>query len=303
VRSPDSVAPPNTLTVVIATCHGWPALRPYLERLRDQAVATGAEVIVADGSTEPAPPAEASWPGLVWLREPGAGVFALRALARQTARGAILAVTEDHCLVAPDWCARILEAHARYPEAIAIKGVVRNGSRERLVDRASYLLVQAPSLPPFSGGLEDAILGASCVSYRRDALDRLVPDPAWPVEIEDARQWRTAGETIVADKRIWVEHHQSARLLDLSALHFHNARAVSGLRRGRIAGRDWLRLALAPILPLLRTARSTALCARKRVPWAILAPSVPLFLWFYAWKAAGEVAGYLTGPGDSAARL
>ena len=111
------------------------------------------------------------------------------------------------------------------------------------------------------------------------------------------------GKTVVADERIWVEHHQSAPILDLSLLHFHNARAISGLRRGRIAGRDWVRLALAPILPLVRTARTTALCARKRVPWATLAPSVPLFLWFYVWKAAGEITGYLTGPGDSASRL
>lgn len=303
MRSPDPVGEPNTLTVVIPTCHGWPALRPFLDRLRDQALATGAEVIVADGSTAPAPPAEALWPGLVWLRQAGAGVFALRALARRVARGAILAVTEDHCLVAPDWCARILEAYARHPEAVAIKGVVRNGSPERLVDRASYLMSQAPNLAPFTGRFEDTILGVSCATYSRRALERLAPELAWPIELHDASQWRAAGETVVADERIWVEHHQSARLLDMSALHFHNARAISGLRRGRITRRDWVRLAAAPVLPLVRTAHTAALCARKRVPWATLVPSAPLFLWFYIWKAAGEITGYLTGPGDSATKL
>lgn len=303
MRSRDPVAEPRRLTVVIPTCHGWPAVRPFLDQLRDQALATGTEVIVADGSSAPAPPAEALWPGVVWLREAGSGVFALRALARRAARGAILAVTEDHCLVAPDWCARILEAYARHPEAVAIKGVVRNGSRERLVDRASYLMSQAPHLAPFTGRFEDTILGVSCATYSRRALERVAPQLAWPIELHDASQWRAAGKTVVADERIWVEHHQSAGLLDMSLLHFHNARAISGLRRSRITRRDWIRLAASPILLVVRTARTAALCARKRVPWATLAPSVPLFLWFYVWKAAGEITGYLTGPGDSETRL
>ena len=291
------------LTVVIPTCHGWPAIQPFVDRLRDQAQATGAEVIVADGSSAPSPPPKALWPGLVWLREAGAGVFRLRVLGRRAARGAILAVTEDHCLVAPDWCAQILKSYTRHPGAVAIKGVVRNGSRDRLADRASYLLVQAPNLAPFSGGPEDSILGVSCATYDRRALDRLAPELDWPVDLLDARQWHAAGETILADERVWVEHHQSLPLLALSRLHYHNARAISGYRRGRLTRGDWARLAAAPILPVVRTVRTVALCARKRVPWTTLVASAPLFLWLYAWKAAGEITGYLTGPGDSETRI
>jgi hypothetical protein len=295
----DSIA----LSVVVPTCHGWPSVRPCLERLRDQAQACGAEVIVADGSAGPAPPAGALWNGVVWLRDRGAGVFALRALARRAARGAILAVTEDHCLVAPDWCLRILQAHAARPDAVAVKGTVRNGTADRLGDRASYLVVHAPSLPPFEGRKEDAILGISCASYRRQAVDRLVPELTWPVEIVDTRRWRAAGQVVVADPRIWVEHHQSEPLLALSALHYDNARAIAGLCRNQMTLRDWGRLAATPILPFVRTARTLALCARKRVPWTTLAVCAPLFVWFFLWKAAGEVMGYLAGPGDSGTRL
>ena len=300
---PEPGAELSTLTVVIPTRHGWPGLRPCLERLRGQASVTGAEVIVADGSGAPDPPAEALWPGVMWLRQPGASLFDLRTLARRRARGSILAVTEDHCMVAPDWCARILEAFARQPAAVAVKGIVRNGTPERLVAHASYLLSHAPNLPPFAGGPEDAILGVSCVAYSRRALERLAPELGWPVELQDHRGWRAAGETVGASDRISVDHHQSGRLLELAALHFHNARAISGLRRPRMTPRDWARLAASPVLPLVRTARTTVLCARKGVPWATLAPSVPLFLWFYVWKAAGEIVGYLAGPGDSGTRL
>jgi hypothetical protein len=303
VPSSDPDAAPDTLTVVVPTCHGWPAVRPYLARLQDQAVATSTEVIVADGSRQPAPPADAVWPGLVWLRHPGAGLFELRMLARRRARGSIVAVTEDHCMVAPDWCAEILETFRRQPAAVAVKGAVRNGTAARLADHASFLVNHASNLPPFDGGAEDAIFGISAVAYRRSALDRLAPEPGWPVELHDTRRWRAAGETVVADARIQVDHYQSGGLLELSALHFHNARAISGLRRRRMARRDWARIAVTPILPLVRTVRTVTLCARKRVPWATLVPSLPLFVWFYLWKAAGELTGYLTGPGDSATKL
>jgi Glycosyl transferase family 2 len=302
VEAPGRGEQAPVLSVLIATPHGWPAIRPCLERLREQALAAGAEVIVAAGGG-PAPPAEALWPGLVWLHRSGLGVFALRALAREVARGAVVAVTEDHCVVAPDWCRRILDMFASHPDAVALKGVVRNGSAERLVDRASYLVSQVVQLPPFSGRVDDAVLGVSCVAYRRAALDRLAPDLAWPVELLDGREWRAAGETVVADERVWVDHHQSLPLLAMSALHYHNARAIAGLRRGRLTARDRARLALLPVLPLVRTVRTGLECRRKGVPWSTLGPSVPLFLWFYLWKGAGELMGYLVGGGDSATRV
>jgi hypothetical protein len=282
---------------------GWPAIGPCLERLRAEALALGVEVLVADGSDTPPPPPERLWPGVRWLRYPGAGVFALRACARTVARGRVVAVTEDHCLVAPDWCRRLLEAHARHPGAVAVKGTVRNGSRARLVDRAAFLLNQAPHLAPFTGGPWDTVLGVSCVAYKREPLARLVPDPGAPVELADAGAWPSRGQTLVADEGIWVEHCQSAPLLPMSALQLHNGRAVAGLRRSRMRGRDWLRLAALPGLPLVRTGRLVALCRRKGVPWRELLPCLPLFLWYFAWKGAGEAAGYLAGPGQSARRL
>lgn len=258
---------------------------------------------MADGSGAAPPSGAARWPGLRWLRQPGAGIFELRASAWRAARGRIVAVTEDHCLAAPDWCARLLEAHARHPAAVAVKGAVRNGTPARLVDRAAYLLNQAPHLAPFTGGSWDVVLGVSSVAYKRDAIARLVPDPARPVELEDARAWVRAGHLVVADERAWVEHRQSASLLALSALQFHNGRAVAGLRRGRMGPRDWTRLAAAPLLPCLRAVRTALLCRRKGVGQRGLLASLPLFVWYFGWKGAGELAGYLAGAGASARRL
>ncbi len=221
----------------------------------------------------------------------------------QEARGAIIAVTEDHCLVAPDWCAQILGAHARHPDAVAIKGAVANGSRERLVDWAAFLLNQAPHLSPFVGRMTDAVLGVSSVSYAWLALERLAAREPGPVELRDYRACLATGARVVADEHIRVEHVQSVGFFRTSALQFHNARTVCGLRRARMTWRDWVRLAGAPILPFTRTLRTIAICLGKHVSRTTLWASVPMILWFYCCKGAGELLGYLAGPGQSPRKL
>lgn len=293
--------PPPALSVVIATTQGWPDAALCLDALRAQAAATGAEIVIADGSGRPPPDPGRVGPGVVWRSLPGAGVFELRAAATREARGAIVAVTEDHCVVGPRWCARILEVHARHPEAAAVKGVVANGSRERLIDWAAFLMSQAPHLPPFVGGRDDAVVGVSCVAYKRSALDAALAEGGLPFpELRDPWTWSGG---IVADERLSVEHHQSGRLVATGMLQFHNARAVAGLRRGRMGGRDWIRLLGAPLLPPYRTLRILATCLGKRVPRGVLLACLPLVLWCCFWKGAGEVLGYVVGPGDSARKL
>lgn len=294
-------APP--LSVVIGTTQGWPDVRPCLEALRIQAAAVGAEVIVADGSAVGPPEGEDIGRGIRWLCRPGAGVVELRALATQEAQGEIVAVTEDHCVVSPDWCARILDAHARHPGAAAIRGAVVNGSRDHLIDWAAFLTVQAPHLAPFVGRDTDSILPMSCVSYKRWALEQLpaLHEP-WPVELRDYREWLRAGHALIADAQIWVAHHQSVGFVRASGLQFHNARAFSGIRRRRMARRDWIRLATAVVLPFYRTVRTASICLGKRAPRGTLIAALPLILWFYCCKGAGEIAGYLAGPGDSPLR-
>jgi hypothetical protein len=296
------VTPP--LSIVIATTQGWPDLRPCLEAVRDQAVAVGAEVVIADGSAGQPLESESLGPGFRWLRRPEAGVVELRRFAMEHAHGDIVAVTEDHCVVAPDWCARILDAHARHPGAAAIKGAVVNGSRDHLVDWAAFFVNQAPHLAPFVGRDTDVILPMSCVSYKRWALQ---PYPAhqepWPVELRDYREWLRAGHVLVADEQIWIAHHQAVGFVRTSGLQFHNARAVSAVRRRRMAWRDWARLAGALVLPFYRTVRTTSICLGKRVPRRTLTAALPLVLWFYFCKGTGEIAGYLAGPGDSPRRI
>ena len=48
---------------------------------------------------------------------PGKSVFQLRLAGYRAARGEVVAVTEDHVYVEPDWIERILAAHSASPSA------------------------------------------------------------------------------------------------------------------------------------------------------------------------------------------
>ncbi len=139
------------LSVIVATSQPWPELRMCLDSLHVQAVRAGAEVVVGDGTGQGLPEDVARrYPEVTWLKVQGASVLQLRALAMSHTSGEVVAVTEDHCRVAPDWCERILEAHKRYPEAAAIGGAVENGARRKIIDWASFFIVNdipAPAAP------------------------------------------------------------------------------------------------------------------------------------------------------------
>jgi hypothetical protein len=67
--------------------------------------------------------------------------------------------------------------------------------------------------------------------------------------------------------------------------------------------RDWLRLLAAAVMPWARAVRHLRACAAKGVAFGELGRCAPAFLWLFYAKGAGEVVGYLTGPGESAMRL
>jgi hypothetical protein len=141
------------LTVIVATTQPWPEIDLCLSTLHSQAMAAGAEVIVVDGDGQGWPgEAEARYPGVTAMSMPGASVLQMRAQAMIRARGAVVAVTEDHCRVAPDWCARLLASHMEHQEAAVIGGGVENGSDTRVVHWASFFIVNWPAMTPLADG-------------------------------------------------------------------------------------------------------------------------------------------------------
>ncbi len=292
------------ISVMFATIRGWPAARLPIDATRDQLTQVGGELIVMDGSGRP-PPTEAEvGEHVTWVSRPGESVFQLRNAGYDVCRGEIIAVTEDHVAPAPDWCDRILAAHRANPNAIAIGGAVENGTTEHLVDWATFIVTQTPFVGPLRNGPAERIAGAATVTYKRDAVDRRPSHGDFgAIELFDTAEMRRPGELLLNDDSIRVSHHQSTGLGLTTALQFHNGRAIAGLRRREMARGDWARLLGSPILPLYRTARSVRLAWSRWIPKSRIVVTLPLIVFFHYSQMAGEVVGYVRGPGSSAGRL
>jgi hypothetical protein len=305
---PESHPSPPTprLSIVLAATQPWPAAKLAVDSLYEQALAVGAEIIVADGCGQGAPPVS-QYPVVRRLTLPGASVFQLRASALAVSRGAIVAVTEDHCRVAPDWCQRILTAHREYPQADMIGGAVENGADRFAIDWANFLIANDRFLPPLSRGEQSFIAGQANVTYKRRAL----PTPYPPEGIDEGsfrRALQARGGKLYSDDRIRVWHVQSLGVWGSCIVHFHDGRTLAGVKRARLSTRRWavqlVKMGLLPVRVLLNAPRIAlrtawdkgAYCrpALRSLPW------LGLVLCFHY---AGELVGHLAGPGNSPHRL
>ncbi|HJQ82565.1 MAG TPA: glycosyltransferase [Candidatus Binatia bacterium] len=299
---PEGADRPPPLSVVVATTRPWPELRGTLDSLLDQARAVGAEVIVADrdGAGLPALPAFAD---VIRVHEPGASVFRLRALGLARARGDVVAVTEDHCRVRPGWCAEVLESHRRHPSAGVVGGVVENGATGRLLDWAHFLVSNGPFMAPVRSGARRRVSGQANLSYKRRALPAEIP-ALGVMEMLYTRRLRAAGERLVVDDRLVVAHVQSLGFARTCASHYHNGRSIAGFRRARMrAPERCARLAGTALLPPFLLARTLGAVLAKRRAVGVALASLPLMGLLVCCHAAGELVGYVSGPGTSPAHL
>ncbi len=273
------------LSIIIACREPWPAIRVALDALHPQAVAMGAEIIVAlnDPATI-APDGKERYSAVRWLQ--GAhddSVFRLRALAIPQCRADLIALTEDHAWVDANWCRAILDTHAQYPEAAAIGGVVENGATESIADWAAFLVVNGRFMRPIRNGPTTEISLQSNVSYKRSALRGPFPEFGLVTSILH-HELREGGSMLVASDRMVVHHTQKLTLGGHSALHFHNARSTAGLLRIAAPASPWL-AGYAVLLPKL-VWRTLATGFRKRRHRSELILGFPVIAWLVAMRQA-----------------
>jgi glycosyl transferase family 2 len=288
------------LSVVVTCTQPWPEVSGCLERLVPQARPDDIEIIVADGSAGGLDSTAAEQ--VTWLGSPGHGPYALRMLGLAEARGDVVAITEDHCDVAPDWCEQVLDAFARRPDAVAIAGSVTNGADQRFVDRANFFLVHARNVPEHRHRPKDWFPPAgSNVSYKRDLIAPLVQRPGDLELVVTPQLW--AEGSLVLDERVVVAHSQSLGAAEHVANHFHSARAHAGLvaERGVLASRrDLARDAVAFPRRLL----GATLDVGRHVPryGSQMRRVLPAMTVLALAASVGYLAG-IAGPGTSLRRM
>ncbi len=289
------------LSVVIPTTHPWPVVELPIASLWQQLQAIGGELVIAHRGQ--GLPADHPYPGLVQVHEPGASVFRLRALGTGAARGEVIALTEDHVQVAPDFCAQVLAAHDAHPDALVLGGVVANGSLDP-IGWASYFMGNINALPPETGPWRAPLTGAANRSCKRALVDAHGPWAPQDITVIDAL--RRDGRAF-NDPRFRVLHIQSLGFGGSCAHHFHDGRQVAANRRKHVRG--WHRLGeLAkdtfPLRPSIIAARVLSRVARQHPSLRPdLARSAPMIAVLAACHCVGEIAGFVAGVGSSAEHI
>jgi hypothetical protein len=292
------------LTVVVPSVNGLGDLQDCLTALSKQRADVNLEVLVADRCGE-------SLRGEVrrrfpWVRlleaAPGTTIPDLRALAFREAKGASVAVIEDHVIVPPGWARALLDAQAGAD--VVVGGAVENAAVDRTVDWAAFLCEYSHCILPLPDGRVDWVTGNNVI-YPRALLDRyesVLGRGQWENRLHDAM--RRDGVPLVCRPQISVGHKKHYTVGEYLSQRYLYARSYAGARVADASLPKRLGYGAAALaLPPLLMYRTVSRVLSKRRHRAELVRSLPLLAMFVVSWALGEMVGYVAGPGDSLAKV
>jgi hypothetical protein len=291
------------LSIVIASVNGWSMLEPTLRTLDALPERSRIEIIVVEavgGSTRQALLDHRPKVEVIAIKEKTT-IPALRYLGVSRARGDLIAILEDHGEVAPDWASALLEAHQGAWGAVG--GVVENG-RAGLVNWAAFFCEYAAYMGPIAEG-EATDLPGNNIAYKREHLLRHAHEleaGRWESWIND--KIRADGVPIATTNRAVVRHIKPFALKHFLVQRFHFARSFAGMRRVDQSPAKRLIYGVGSLaLPALLTLRVAKTVFQKKRRLGLFMVTLPLVGLFFTVGAAGEMIGYLIGPGDSLSRV
>lgn len=177
--------------------------------------------------------------------ENGADVFRLRCLGASAAVGRLVALIEDHVVVAPGWAAELVRAHRDGAEAIGGPVAPAPG-----VDFALYASEYGWHAPPGEAGPVPAVSGVN-VAYDREVLEahrKLWHSELREDEINDAL--RATGGVLRFEPRAAVASRLEMSRAEAAA-HLYEGGRHYGRRRAEsaVGMRRWAHLLRAPLVP------------------------------------------------------
>ncbi len=261
------------------------------------------EVVVADGSADDTADRIARrfpWVHLVRCQPMSAGELLREAF--KGSNGKLVALAAPHVTFAPTWVDAAL-ASPRHG-TVAVGGAVAPGPSSvcGIGAWAAFLCEYSDFLPPLDEGPAMILTGNNVIYQRavleesdlRDGLEKTWVNQG--LARRGARFWR--------DPALVVVHDRPYRFRTFLAKRFHHGRCYGAKRaRGWPRHRRLGRALISPLLPALLGFRIIRAVAPKRQYLRHLLLAQPLLALFHASWAIGEGWGYLTGPGDSCARV
>lgn len=285
------------LSVVVVSFNGEVLLARCLAALVSQADAQQIEIHVISKNLCPDEPPDSGYaPRIHWHQVAATTTIpAMRSLGIEQTSSELLALLEDDCLVGPQWLQSVLAAHqSGYP---AIGGAIEPGDFSRGLDWGVFYCEFARFLVPFSGMVK--ALPGNNVSYKKRAIDpMLISRGFYEVFIHEKLQ--ESGTELFAQNGMAVKNINTWRFVDCSLSPFHHGRAYAGQRLGpQFSARRLFYGLLAVLLPIVKSFRTLReIRSRKRKDLPLL-KALPWIIIFQSCWSAGELVGYLAGPGDS----
>jgi len=222
----------------------------------------------------------------------------MRTLGIRRSQGDIVALLEDDCVVADNWCQAVIRAHESASPAIG--GPIEPGGHYSSRDWAVYFSEYGRFMAPFSGVV--SALPGNNVSYKR----AVVCDADENTGFQDVFvHWRLQRLKVdlIADPSLVVRNVNRWSLNHLTATPFHHGRAFAAKRSETFSPqRRALYGGLSIALPMIKVTRvAREVIGRRRYLQPFLRSFHWVFLFMASW-AAGEYVGYVFGAGDSASR-
>ena len=295
----ETKSPP--VSIVIASIVGPPFIDECLMSIQQESMAWGAEVIVvACGTSEYANRLARKFPWVRVIHRPERETIPdLRRHGVDQASGDIIAVIEEHCLAAPDWLQRAIEAHASGDYGV-VGGPVVDYAYKRLRDWVVYFCEYNSYLPPWRDG-EWNDLGSANIAYSRSVLMKYkewLSGGYWeaglhPRLLADGVKFRAVPEMV-------VHHRGPFNFGYYLQQRYWFSRAFAGARGRHLpVSKKLAYLVAAPLVPFLLLARMAQRVFRKHCRVEKFAQVLPLLIPVLFVYVAGEFVGYLAGPGDA----
>lgn len=286
------------LSVVVPAVNTLADVAGCLEALEKQRADVDLEVLLVDRIGA----ADAVTNLFPWVRvlvvSPSSTIPEMRAAAFREARGAAIAVIEDHVIVPEGWARRMLGALAEGKRVVG--GSVENAATGTLMDWAAFLCEYSHCIPPIEGGSVSWLTGNNVV-YERGLLEehrQVVEAGKWENHLHDTL--RAEGIELYCRPEIVVGHKKHYTFSEYMSQRYLYARSYAG---ARVAGAGPLKRVAYGVgafaLPPVLFYRTVSRIVSKRRHLGTLARSLPLISLFVTSWGAGEVVGYFFGAGDS----
>ena len=221
----------------------------------------------------------------------------LRARGLAVARGALLALLEDHARPNPRWCSNLAAAHQR-SDAAAVGGAIENGV-DRPLAWAVYYCDFARYQNPVPDGPSFFASDAN-TAYKRAALESV--RPLWSESFREGvvnGALLGAGQTLCLRSDVIVYQHRSDLTLGGALCErFVWGRSYARTRGASLSPLRRVAYALAaPLLPPLLLLRMAAIAWKRRRHFGKFVRAAPLAAILTCGWSAGECAGYLASAG------